>query len=215
MTDDVVTKSGSYLLNEKDLVAFCKSVEKLIAGWWWSLSQTVNGISFSAGPGNSCPNLIDNGLLLTEQGDSGLHLYTTYNGSLERDQLSTFFNYIKDNVENLRAEYVKAGGKEHPPVNNHFRQQSDSQWRELEIFYQHFISLVPRIEMLYTIRDIYLGSCDLSVDCSIRGLRDDGSEFDVSVDLMDADASIGESLEWSVKELLNDTNTPREKELES
>jgi hypothetical protein len=211
MSDSVVTKKGICLLNPATLTAAVKKIEEDHPGWWWSLSQRPGKISLSLGPGRNGPSLNDLKLAFTHQGDSGFHYDVHVNPHQQEEELLIWLSTVSLSIKQSRNNAVFQTGDpfDHLVVSGEwYRKQSDWDLDFLNQQYSLFLSDLPMIEDKgHLLSEIYLGACDTTADCSLRGTRADHSSFDVSVDIADRDKGIGDSLHWSLIELKDDILT--------
>jgi hypothetical protein len=212
MTLPLVTKSGFCLLSPQALIDCVTMIEKGYPGWWWSLSQRRDLIFVNMGPGRNCPLKADVAWAMTREGDTGSsYSHDVKPGVVDEadliENIDTFtisFNSV-DRLEEIRAN----GGRIIETLPLAYRKQSEADLTILKRIYENFLADVKSVEARgHQIEEIYIGSCDSSADCSIRGKRVDDSEFDISFDLT-GEGTIAEALSWAAGELKNDVLTPR------
>lgn len=209
MTFAVLTSAGIQLITPDTLIKAVKVIEDKLPGWWWSISQKRRRIYVSFGPGKNCPNPLDVAWSKTKLGDGGI-ISSFYIAETQDESLFlTWLNERIAEVEPHRA-HMRRDNPDLPDLNPQavYRHQDNKALVELKDWYQAFIKEVPFIEReKHIFHEVYLGSCDFSTDCSLRGHRDDGSEFDITVDLTGVHDTIAQSIEWSLSELKNDIIT--------
>jgi hypothetical protein len=174
------------------------------------------------GPGRKGPHAKDLEYALTTEGDLGssvtiirdaekLASDRARDGSLdiEVDVRSKIISHIKSFNE------VRGFPHDHYPTIKQpeeklYRRQSLRQLEDLSDTYKKLIEVeLPIFEKHgYNVEEIYIGSCDLSADCSLRGHTTNGKEFDIAVDLQE-DGTISEAMGYCISELANAILTDR------
>lgn len=209
MTDAVVTSDGIHMLDPLDLVEIVKNVEEKFTGWWWSISQKKIYISLTLGPGRNCPEAKDIVFAKTRRGDTGLsYLFHYENGKDTTDllkELPGVFDLIIETRDSTPPEDLDDASAPVTSTAPHLRRQSEKALTALKEQYTSFLESIPEFEKNGRIfGEVYLGSCDFSVDCSLRGTRSDGKLFDISVDFTGEDPVIADSLQTAMDELNED-----------
>lgn len=209
MTFTVLTSAGIQLLTPDTLINAVKTIENKLPGWWWSISQKRRRIYVSFGPGQNCPNPLDVAWSKTRLGDAGI-VSSFYLAETQDEK--EFLDWLNDRIAEVEPHraHMRRDNPDLPDLNPQavYRSQNARALIELRDWYQSLMKEIPFIEKEKHIFDnVYVGSCDLSADCSLRGRRDDGSEFDISVDLIGKEDTIAQSIEWSINELKNDIIT--------
>jgi hypothetical protein len=204
----VASKSSPIeLLSVDTLIHTISQIEMICPGWWYTVSQQDDEIWVNVGPGRQCPREEDNKYALTKHGDQGSLLIFDKTGGIDDDDfrqtLNTFLLSFNSN-RGLEPGVIHLVPRENVP----FRFQSVDDLKALQANYEGLLRGITLLHQRgHHVGEVYLGSCDLSADCSLRGKRVDDSEFDVSFDLKDG--TIAEALSWSFNELKNDALTPR------
>jgi hypothetical protein len=210
MTDTIITKREITLLSAPTLVKAIKNLEHCVPGWWWSISQMRKRIRVTVAPQRSAPDAKHVALAKTKLGDEGFH-YSDHFAAPEQEESFLEFIAMICRMSKEHSDHLVPSEDDIAQVDLKvsFRRQSEDDLKRLEDSYTKFLKEVATIEEGGNeLREVYLGSCDLSIDCSLRGLRDDVSEFDISVDLID-DAILAESLDEAVIEIKQDIVTHR------
>lgn len=201
MTIPYISKSNIIFLPANELIFLISSIEDQFPGWWWSISQSENLIRFSMGPARECPYLIDREFVKTPKGDNGF-IFNYYFHHL--NNLPDLIDYFQYNL-NLANEYRTSLRKFFPNLDiekqsSPYRFQSQIDLNILKFSYKNTLENFKAVELQgYEIKELYLGSCQLSVDCSIRGVDDHLQNFDISCDL--TTGSLYDSLDLSTKDL--------------
>lgn len=211
MIKDVVTRNSLYLLNPSVLVKAVEMIEKDHPGWWWSLSQKKNRISLSMGPGRNGPREKDLKLALTKEGDTGFHYGIYFCSHQMEEDFLIWLNTVFLSIAPLRTKASFAcphPTQELAARQPWYRHQDSNKLKYLSDQYENLLSDVAFIESKdYRFTEVYIGACDTSSDCSLRGTRHDGSDFDITVDVSDKDTGIDHSVYWSLIELKDDILT--------
>ncbi len=212
MENPIISSTGIRFLSPTIFTQAISKIETSLPGWWWSLSQTHRSVTFSTGPGQNCPDPREVLFANTSKGDRGFitPLYHLKDMSSEDKFLvwiDDIIRYIKDSV----LEYTNTLDKSVQSIQLNktwYRSQSTESLSHLKEAYSAFLQKLEVFEKKgHILEQLYLGSCDLSVDCSLRGKRDDNTEFDISIDLHGGDVEIVDSLKDCVTELINDILT--------
>lgn len=203
--EKVISKESIYFLSPEMIGTLIFQLETQLPGWWWSISQEKSSITVTRGPGKNSPYRADRELLDTEEGDRGFRdVLLPFNHDLE-NQIPSWINLVGAPLIFDRRKYPE----DKFDTSYVFRHQNDGDLGSLRDSYLSFLNEVHLIEGEgYLLEELYLGSCDLSVDCSIRGKRPNGQKFDVSVDFK-GDACLADSLSASVSELKADILTTK------
>lgn len=210
MTLKVTSVTGIHFLTPPTFISAVRKIEEYLPGWWWSLSQMTGKITLTTGPSQNSPDLRDLAFSKTRKGDEGLINLTCHSS---HDSETSFLSWLDQTLaictEHRHTVEFESLSKDVSTQSSLYRKQSTEDLDTLLTSYSAFLAKVELFENNKRLLDeIYLGSCDLSVDCSLRGKRANGQKFDVSVDLTGADANLSESLDWSVVELYSDILTP-------
>lgn len=213
MENPTTSSIGIRFLSPTVLTEAIVKIETSLPGWWWSLSQQHKKITFSAGPGQNCPDPREVLFSKTREGDRGFINNLNY---LKYIPDAEFLVWIDDMILFIKGNVLEYTNTLDKPFNNiqsdkvWYRNQPKDALLNLESVYSTFLktlNVAVAMNTGYVLQEMYVGSCDLSADCSLRGLRKDESEFDVSIDLFDRDASIADSLRNCEVELVNDILT--------
>lgn len=216
MSNQIISSAGIRFLNPTVLTQAINKIETSLPGWWWSLSQQKdNWIGFSCGPGQNCPNPFDVEYSKTKAGDQGfvLGMFLT---SEENDV--NFANWLDRKIQEINIKtqaFIKSQDHISIPISCLiYRKQDTADLEQLKSIYTNFLKEVNLFEDHgHILKELYLGSCDLSVDCSIRGNVVGKDKFDISIDYLEG--SIADSLQASISELKNNILTCKEKANES
>jgi hypothetical protein len=208
MSTVTVTANSIALLSADTLIRAVSLIETKLAGWWWSLSQESGRITLSAGAGRNCPNPVDVALSRTREGDAGVIESICFT---QGDREELVIEFIEAYIMKMDAhrESIKSNSPEliPEPNENWYRKQYSSELIDLRNRYYIFLTSIPVIESLsiHRLNEFYIGSCDLSADCSIRGTIGENEKFDFSVDLAGQDISIADSVELALFSMLETT----------
>ncbi len=205
MTIPYISKRNINFLPANVLIFLIKLIEDRLPGWWWSISQSESLIRFSMGPAKDCPYLIDREFVKTPKGDHGfIFTYAFYS----LNNIPDLIDYFQYNI-NLVLEYRTALRKFFPDLDiekqsSPYRFQIEEDLAIFKAYYTKALNEFNKIEVRgYELKELYLGSCQLSVDCSIRGINDHLQDFDISYDL-----NVGclyDSLELALQDLISQT----------
>lgn len=180
------TKSGITLLAPKTMSNLIKTIESNLPGWWWSVSQKADKLRISVGPSQYCLLDIDREMATIKEKEEFLFdLVLSESLAAVSDQVPEWFLAKKTEVINPeREEISQKKEKDFPGFVGTPRQQSRDDRHIFRKSYGKFLSEVPALEKDgdVAINEIYVGSCQLSVDVSIRGVGRDAKEFDISYD---------------------------------
>lgn len=213
MSDAVVSQTGLRFLSPSLLIFCIEHIENRFPGWWWSISQQVGKVTISIAPTRACPTIEDVAISKTKKGDSGCIRVFSY-GDKTDNNVVVFGNWFSGAlawVDAYRNQLLHEVREEHPEFLNDItlaatrRKQVPMDLKILQSEYERFLSNVSGIEQYggHRIENIYLGSCELSVDCSLRGKRKDGSEFDISMDFQGS-CRLYDSLDYCHRELTSE-----------
>lgn len=211
MENPTTSSIGIRFLSPAVLTEAIVKIETSLPGWWWSLSQQHKTITFSAGPGQNCPDPREVLFSRTRAGDRGFVNNLNYLKYIPGADFLVWIDdmllFIKSNV----LEYTNTLDKLFDNVQSDkvwYRNQPKDALFDLKNAYATFLEKLDIFEKKgHILKEVYLGSCDLSTDCSLRGTREDGTEFDISIDLRGGDVTIADSLKDCVTELINDILT--------
>jgi hypothetical protein len=225
----VTTKKGIALLSSNTLNALITTIEKGLPGFWWSISQKPGTVTISGAPTPECPSAADVLYAFSDAGGSTtivtpiIHFSNDQEATVLQwaDHFVTYFKPQRDafavvfdqKTQERNAAVAKAAEEntptEIPPVvvlQPSYRSQSEADMTALMSAYSDFLSHIGTYEEAgYALGELYLGSCTLSTDCSIRGLRSDGTEFDFSVDLQ-GNGPLADSVHEAESDLSSDLN---------
>lgn len=194
------------LLSANVLASCIQKIESQCPGWVWSISQYPGEIIFHLSPGRKGTWRPDYTLALTDEGDNGWDITFCYSNEEAKlcfamvhelnavEALSSLISGL-DKLRNLtpviRESFPKNITNPMP-----YRHQTPEM---IDTLLRQYNALTVVVDESHpqrcTVNNIYLGSCDLTIDCSIRGTWPDGSEFDFSHDEPDI-----VSLGYSIKE---------------
>ena len=211
MPELVVSKKAIHLMDPNILGILVKTIESYAKGWWWSISQTPGSIRISLGPSSSAQDPRDVFFATTKEGDVGIIEDLVFDGSHNDLEILGWVGRIVGQIAVIRDCIGKTNNLDDITVVEKYRYQTSRQISILELAYKAFLNNVNLYESYdHLFQEIYIGSCEVSVDCSLRGTRENGSEFDISLDLFDKDDGLHEAFNYAVLELQSDILTPRE-----
>ena len=205
-----ISKENIHLLTSSTLVEMIKRIENYCPGWWWSVSQSPGNITLSLGPSRNSPTAVDVAFSRTRDGDAGLiNSFCFETGDSESEFLVGIIQVFRQIDYYRRLISEKGLDPSLVQENSYYRKQSVEDLISLKNIYDVFLKEVPLLESRqHCLKEVYLGSCDLSVDCSLRGMKLDKTPFDISIDLKGIDSILANSLEISLVELKNEILTP-------
>jgi hypothetical protein len=218
--DTIFSKKEICFLNPDTLILTIQRLEQNLPGWWWSISQRPTSLTISVGPTKHSPLVTDVALANTKFGDAGfINEYYHKNECSERFFLS-WLSKLFDIFELHRSVMticedltVLSGGPQR-------RFQSHDDLTDLKARYAEFLVEVSAIEQKgWVLSEVYLGSCELSVDCSLRGHKDHVAEdaenylFDHTCDIQEKDCNISQSLSEALEYLKEDIETVSQSDL--
>lgn len=188
-------------LAPKELTGIIKRIESQLPGYWYSVSQQKDKVTLSLGPSVYCLLDADRAWSLTKEGDKGAILDIPYEAEGFYEKIKEVLAAFVEKVKGIRSEIEAAGG-EMPKYLERYRQQSKDDLESLKKVYGVFLRNVDiyRAHNL-DIEELYLGSCQLTVDCSIRGTDAKREAFDISVD--EKEAIIAGSFAYAMEDLAN------------
>lgn len=196
----IQTKDGIVLLDEKALTTLVKGIEANFTGWSYSISQTKEGTKIWMSPDKYHAMLdTDRAFGTTKVGDTGL--FTNIPLHADEAVVQTTLECIKEVVGEHRSSTERDKLTAPNMVSLPRRQDRDAR-HAFRKTYKWFLRAVPDFESNGVIlREVYVGSCQLSVDVSLRGkVAHSGEPFDISYDFQD-DACLYESLEYAMKDI--------------
>lgn len=205
MTIPYISKRNISFLPANEMIFLIKLIEDQLPGWWWSISQSEGLIRFSVGPAKDCPYLIDREFVKTPKGDHGfIFTYAFYSLNNIPDLIDYFqynLNLVQEHRTALRKFFPDLDIEKQP---SKYRFQTQEDLDSFKLSYKKSLEEFSKVESRgYELKELYLGSCQLSVDCSIRGINDHLQDFDISYDL--TLGSLYDSLELSLKDLVSQT----------
>lgn len=193
MTEKTIT-----FLTPKHLRGAISWIEKVFPGYWYSVSQTPNNIRVSLGPSQYC--LLDTDRLWAEtrDGDNGRIIDITPQGDMEFFSLIPYLEPVLIEISNIRVSLIEKLTEKRPVFAGPHRKQSRDDLEKFKKRYARFLREFEDFKKLgLNVQELYVGSCQLSVDCSIRGIDRHGKGFDFSADLIE-DAILMEALDEAV-----------------
>ena len=209
MTQKIISKEVTRFLTPFTLFNIIKKIEAYCPGWWWSLSQKLNCVTISLGPSKHCPHVYDVAFSDTRLGDRGLVNSFHFQALHQEPEVLRWVDHLFTTIDHHRNGIKESVNDfSNIEMKSHYRKQSHSALNDLSTQYINFQKMLSLLKVRnYTLHELYLGSCELSVDCSLRGLSPNGSEFDISMDLHGYENTIADSLRWSIIELTNEILT--------
>lgn len=212
MENPIISSTRIRFLSPIALIQVISKIETSLPGWWWSISQQKdNWIGFNCGPGQNCPNSFDTEYSKTKAGDQGFVLGMFL---MQEESDTKFTDWLDRKIQEINIKtqaFIKS--QDHISLSQPsviYRKQNLNDLEQLKSGYTNFLKEVNLFEdNSHILKELYLGSCDLSVDCSIRGKITDGDEFDISIDYLTG--SIADSLQDATSELKNNILTCKEK----
>lgn len=209
MKNQIISSTGIRFLRPTILIDSIIKIEVNLPGWWWSLSQKKDKVTISMAPAENCPNQQDVIFSKTKEGDAGfINTFNLSDHSYSEDKFLLWLDGIVKAIRSFEFLKIDSALKSIDSNKTWYRTQSAQNLLNLKEAYSAFLQKLEVFEKKdHILKEIYLGSCDLSADCSLRGNRSDGTEFDISIDLHGHDESISDSLKDCVTELINDILT--------
>lgn len=201
---------SNFLVQPITLTTMIHTIEYLLPGWWWSISQMSSGTTVSVGPTESCPDSRDRAYLRTSEGDRGLrHHIDTLDPDNRRDESLYYAKALDSLILKIRVARISMAANmsksalEDLPIKEGGRAaQTYLQRSELRVVYKDLVeNVLPALPTEFELTELYLGVCSLSVDSSLRGVGSCGydyRDYDVSRDLK-GDASLADSLRESCR----------------
>lgn len=170
-------------LAPKELTGVISRVEQNFPGWWYSIYQHSHNVEIHLAPTPNCMLDTDRAWAETKEGDATKKIVVSY-------VAEGFYENIKEEIANF-CEKVKAvrrgfeeGNRPMPPYAGRHRRQEKSDLEHLQKTYRTFLSNVPIYQQLgYCFREFHVGSCQLTVDCTLRGETQKGAPFEYLVDI--------------------------------
>jgi hypothetical protein len=177
-------KSISKLIHYNTFLNIMGAIEQQLPGWWYSVSQKKNKIRLSLGPDTCCPDPRSRYLLSLKDDGYIFDIPFDNNDDILLETVYTHLRYvikIKDECTNDKSGYIVS-------LDSSPRIHSKG---HIVPFIDSYSKLSDLIKQLsddalhdkYHVKEVYIGSCFRSTDCSLRGIAPDGEEFDISVDL--------------------------------
>ena len=203
-------------------------IERHLPGWWYSISQkaisdeaveTILQVKISLGASSSCPDAESLYLASTKEGDKGSFIDLSLDpGNISNDLY--ILNLFKESIRlieeeknsnipdktDLFTENCFFSREQMARVHTHLEVGSfERSYRDLVTYLDEMVVSDNTEDPNVSIEELYVGSCTLSVDTSIRGtLRGtifDGTftePFDIRNDLT-GNATLGDSIRTSLK----------------
>lgn len=179
-----MTKNGIELLNSKQLVSAITNIEKLLPGYWWSISQKKDNIRISAGPSSHCLLDVYRAFSKTKEGDTGFHHDIDTTSGTKNISMSTNINMFVETIGAARDSLISTDSTM-PPYLGPCRKQSKEELNIFKKVYTKFLLEIENIESNgFSLEEVYIGSCQLSVDTSLRGKKEKDLPVDISHDLL-------------------------------
>lgn len=200
-SDFCLTKNKIVFLSPDDLISLISRIEQHLPGYWYSLSLQKGNLRISVGPSKFCLLDVDRAWATTKEGDSGIICDIPLNATYSIIALTTIYiENVEKKVSEIRKEMLDSG-VQFPGYVGKFRFQDRDARRSLRRRYTEFLNDLPEFEKgSFSLKEFYIGSCQLSVDVSLRGIVGSKTPVDISVDLL-GDAKLVESLHMAVDQL--------------
>lgn len=221
MRDLSVTKNGIHLLGENAIGFIIQILERNHPGWWYSVSQKADGTTLSLGPHPDCRSTKDRLLSVSDIYNRGFIQSNpnipAYSG-LDTNQYRWFdaaYGAILDNIKAAYDTLVYNGDTTTIPnrSSSHRIHTSEDRGDVVEAYWGLKKTLITFEDAGYCVDELYLGSCGLSADVSLRGIDQKGVPFDLSHDIKDQ-GKIADAL-WTVLDdiiFLSDYSKPKEEQ---
>lgn len=179
MTNFYRTQNKILLPSSNILTNFIETIEDYLPGWWYTFHFTgEETFDVSMGPCNSCVDPESRYLLSIRPQGAGYDKTIRYPHA--KVDLTKFIDY-------LLSEKDKAFANKEGTLyqrDSLSRHHSQINLENLAFGYNAFLEYLKsdKYDKKYPINQFMIGSCFLSADCSIRGIRPDGTPFDISYD---------------------------------
>lgn len=169
------------------------TIEKTLPGYWYSVSQKKDNIHVSLGASQYCLLDADRLWSLSSDGDGGRIINIDTTNMLDDFDAVPYLEPVFVEIRRIRETLTQTHIKPMPPFLEPHRCQSKDDLHKLKKSYGEFLrNLGQFTQRGILIEELYLGSCQLSVDCSIRGRLAAGTAFDECNDYLDG--NIAEAL---------------------
>lgn len=190
-----------HFLSASNFKYLVMTIEKTLPGYWYSVSQKKDNIRISLGASQYC--LLDTDRLwsLSSDGDGGRIIDINTTNMLGDFDAVPYLEPTFTKIRGIRETLTQTHIGTIPPFLEPHRFQSKDDLHQLKKSYGEFLRNLDQFTQRgILIEELYLGSCQLSVDCSIRGRFTDGTPFDESNDYLDG--NIAEALRDTVSDTL-------------
>ena len=188
------------LIDAKSMTYLVREIEDQFPGYWYSISQKETAIRISLGPSMNCILDLDRAWATLPTGDKGLH---TYFDPREEFDAEKAFSQMLSIITQAREDVLNAK----VPVPAYVSKPRKHSQDDLKRFRKRYNNLVvegiPKIVSNgLIVHEVYIGSCTLSVDVSIRGNKQsDNKPFDTSVDLIE-DSILSQSIDLALSKTI-------------
>lgn len=178
-------KNPINLLPANEVSDLITLIESLLTGYWYSISQTKTEVTLNVGPSLYCLLDTDRAWAMTSEGDSGIIIRVPRDKYFNYDAIvSKFTSDVIGRVVKARQLMLEADTPLPAYVGRPRQHSSDDRKK----FRKRYAQLVRNMEQ-YAVEDIdigevYMGSCYLSADMSLRGVYCN-KPFDFSCDVKD------------------------------
>jgi hypothetical protein len=185
------------LISVETLGVLISTLEKELPGYWYSISQKKDNLTLSLGPSHYCLLDADRAWALTKEGDSGI-IHSLSRSIPEDEILNRFKEDILSKIFTKREELLITKAPPFPPYQPGRRVHDKEARAKVRKRYAQLIRELPTLqENGVDIEEIYIGSCNISVDCSIRG-KFANKPFDESFDIKDHDATMADAVQQAL-----------------
>ena len=182
-----------------------RDIEATYRGWIWSLSWRCNELTITLIPAHNSVLEIDRLIADTERGDKGFIFSFRIESPDDAYLGQTFIKSINNVIVHVRQFYriqFNLDKIEKPHLYKELpspRRQTDDDLHKFYFSYEKLVESVKSVAGTHVcVEQLYLGSCDLSVDCSLRGTSSWDERFDISSDIKDG--ILADSINDVVKE---------------